>query len=111
MAYDGTAYNQAMGGIGIGMRDNGYINYTNPAAITARDTLAFMLDFGLNQQNLYTNDNVTKAAYNVFNMQNVALTVHRDGPGHSFSDRGRKVSEIRNGQYIPVVFRRSGDAV
>ena len=74
MAYDGTAYNQAMGGIGIGMRDNGYINYTNPAAITARDTLAFMLDFGLNQQNLYTNDNVTKAAYNVFNMQNVALT-------------------------------------
>ena len=74
MAYDGTAYNQAMGGIGIGMRDNGYINYTNPAAITARDTLAFMLDFGLNQQNLYTNDNVTKAAHNVFNMQNVALT-------------------------------------
>ena len=74
MAYDGTAYNQAMGGIGIGMRDNGYINYTNPAAITARDTLAFMLDFGINQQNLYTNDNVTKAAYNVFNMQNVALT-------------------------------------
>ena len=52
MAYDGTAYNQAMGGIGIGMRDNGYINYTNPAAITARDTLAFMLDFGINQQNL-----------------------------------------------------------
>ena len=74
MAYDGTAYNQAMRGIGIGMRDNGYINYTNPAAITARDTLALMLDFGINQQNLYTNDNVTKAAYNVFNMQNVALT-------------------------------------
>ncbi len=74
LSYEGTAYNHSMGGIGIGMRDNGYINYLNPAAITARDTLAFMLDFGFNQQNLYTNDNVTKAAYNVFNMQNVALT-------------------------------------
>lgn len=74
MSYAGSAYNQAMGGIGIGMRDNGYINYINPAAITARDTLSFMLDFGINQQNLYNNDNVTKSAYNVFNMQNVAFT-------------------------------------
>lgn len=74
MSSGGTAYNQAMGGIGIGMRDNGYINYLNPAAITARDTLAFMLDFGVNEQNIYCNDNVTKSAYNVFNMQNVAFT-------------------------------------
>ena len=43
----GTAYNIGMGGIGIGMRDNKYINYANPAAITARDTLSFMMDFGI----------------------------------------------------------------
>ena len=74
MSYEGSAYNHAMGGIGIGMRDNGYINYVNPAAITARDTLSFMLDFGLNQQNHYNKDNMTRSAYNVFNMQNVAFT-------------------------------------
>ncbi len=75
LAADGTAYNMSMGGIGIGMRDNGYINYTNPASITARDTLAFMLDFGITQKNMYNSDGKTRSAYNVFNMQNVVLTV------------------------------------
>ena len=36
----GSAYNYGMAGIGIGVRDNRYINYTNPAAITARDTFS-----------------------------------------------------------------------
>ncbi len=72
---DATAYNMSMGGIGIGMRDNGYINYTNPASITARDTLAFMMDFGINQKNMYNFDGNTRSAYNVFNMQNIVLTV------------------------------------
>ncbi len=74
IAYEGSAYNNAMGGIGIGMRDNGVINLTNPASITARDTLSFMFDFGVNQKNSYFNDGMNKAAYNVFNMQNVAFT-------------------------------------
>ncbi|HIZ85465.1 MAG TPA: hypothetical protein IAC04_03135 [Candidatus Coprenecus stercoravium] len=74
MSYQGSAYNQMMGGIGIGMRDNGVINTLNPASITARDTLSFMLDFGVNQQNLYNRDKSTNSAYNVFNMQNVAFT-------------------------------------
>lgn len=74
MSYEGSAYNHAMGGIGIGMRDNRVINYTNPASITARDTLSFMLDFGVNQQNLYNRDSRTSSAYNVFNMQNVVMS-------------------------------------
>ncbi len=74
LAYDGTAYNMSMGGIGIGMRDNGYINYTNPASITARDTLSFMMDFGINQKNMYNYDGKVRSAYNVFNMQNIAIT-------------------------------------
>ncbi len=56
------------------MRDNRVINLLNPAAITARDTLAFMFDFGVNEKNSYFNDASTKSAYNVFNMQNVAFT-------------------------------------
>ena len=48
---EGTAFNLSMGGIGIGVRDNRFINYVNPAAITERDTLSFMLDFGMYQKN------------------------------------------------------------
>ena len=70
----GTSYNLSMGGIGIALRDNRFINYINPAAITARDTLAFMLDFGVVQKNSYNRDNAVSSAYNVFNMQNVVMT-------------------------------------
>lgn len=70
----GNAYNYGMAAIGVGVRDNGYINYTNPAAITARDTLSFMLDFGITQKNCYISDYQSKSAYNVFNMSNFAFT-------------------------------------
>lgn len=70
----GTAINKGMGGIGTGVRDNRYINYLNPASITERDTLSFMLDFGLNQKNFYNSDGNVKSAYNTFNMHNIVLT-------------------------------------
>ena len=35
IARQGTAFNRGMGGIGIGVRDNRFINYLNPASITA----------------------------------------------------------------------------
>jgi len=71
----GTATNVMMGGIGIGTRDYRYINSLNPAAVTARDSLAFMMDFGAYLKNMYLSDSRTKAAYNVFNMQNVTITL------------------------------------
>lgn len=58
----GNAYNLSMGGIGIGMRDNRFINYLNPAAISERDTLAFMLDFNVNQKNSYLSSSSSKTA-------------------------------------------------
>ena len=70
----GTSFNKGMGGIGIGVRENRYINYLNPAAITARDTLAFMLDFGINQKNFYNTDGDVNSAFNTANMQNVMFT-------------------------------------
>ena len=70
----GTAINRGMGGIGVGVRDNRYINYVNPASITQRDTLAFMLDFGITQKNFYNSDGKSKSAYNTFNMHNVIFT-------------------------------------
>ncbi len=70
----GTAVNRGMGGIGIGVRDNRFINYINPASITERDTLSFMLDMGINQKNYYNSDGKVKSAYNTFNLQNVIFT-------------------------------------
>ncbi len=70
----GNAYNLSMGGIGIGMRDNRFINYLNPAAISERDTLAFMLDFNVNQKNSFLSSSSSKTAYNVFNMYNFVFT-------------------------------------
>lgn len=70
----GTALNRGMGGIGVGVRDNRFINYLNPAAITERDTLSFMLDFGVDQKNFYNTDGNVKSAYNTFNMHNILIT-------------------------------------
>ena len=74
IASQGTGYNRSMGGLGVGVRDNRFINYINPAAITARDTLAFMLDFGIAQNNHYGNDRNSSIAYNTFSMQNFVFT-------------------------------------
>lgn len=51
LSKDGTAYNRTMGGVGIANRNRRFLNIINPAAVTARDTLSFMADFGLKQGN------------------------------------------------------------
>lgn len=43
----GTAYHKAMGGTGIASRNRKVVNYLNPASVTARDSLSFMVDFSL----------------------------------------------------------------
>lgn len=70
----GGAYNRSMGGTGIGLRNNRFINWLNPAAVTARDTLSFMLDFGAVQSNHYADDGRTSSAYNTFSMNNFVFT-------------------------------------
>ena len=74
VARQGTAFNRAMGGIGVGVRDTRYINYLNPAAITARELQAFMLDFGAEGQNNYLSEHLTSSAYNSFNMHHVVVS-------------------------------------
>ena len=70
----GSAINRAMGGIGLGVRDNRYINYLNPASITKRDTLSFMFDFGLYQKNTVTTDGNRKIPFNTLNISHITLT-------------------------------------
>ena len=70
----GTAYNRSMGGVGIAARNNRFINITNPAAVTARDTLSFMADFGLTQKNTLFSQGELRSAKNTFNIYDFAMS-------------------------------------
>ena len=47
MNQPGFIQNHAMGGVGIGFRDNKKINYLNPASYTSIDSMSFLFDFGI----------------------------------------------------------------
>ena len=71
---EGTAFNKGMGGTGIATRNKRFINYLNPAAVTARDSLSFMADFGLSQKNtVYAQGNL-KSANNTFNIYDFVMS-------------------------------------
>lgn len=71
---EGTAYNKSMGGVGIANRNRRFINYLNPAAVTARDSLSFMADFGLAQTNKVYSQGDMKSAHNTFNIYNFVMS-------------------------------------
>ena len=76
LSKQGTAFNKSMGGVGIAARNRRFINISNPAAVTARDSLAFMADFGLIQKNtIYAQGNL-RSANNTFNIYNFVATIH-----------------------------------
>jgi hypothetical protein len=70
----GFSYHRGMGGVGIGMRSNRTINYLNPAALSAQDTLSFMFDFGGEMQNYYLSTNRSSTAFNSANMHHIAFS-------------------------------------
>ena len=82
----GTAYNLSMGGIGIGDRNVRYLNFLNPAAVTAREAKSFMMDFALENRNVIYQGNaatslsptaqgVLKSANNTFNMHHIVASM------------------------------------
>ena len=71
---EGTAYNKSKGGTGIATRNKKFINYLNPAAVTARDSLSFMADFGLIQSNnIYAQGDI-RSGHNTFNIYDFVMT-------------------------------------
>ena len=75
LSKEGSAYNKSMGGVGVAARNKRFINYLNPAAVTARDSLAFMADFGLVQNNtIYDQGNGRRSAHNTFNIYDFVMT-------------------------------------
>ena len=74
LTQQGTAYNKSMGGVGIADRSHRFINYLNPAAVSARDTLSFMLDFGLSMENKIYRQGDFSSANNTLNMYNFVFS-------------------------------------
>ena len=81
----GSQNSLAMGGIAIGDRNNSFINWVNPAAVTARENKSFMLDFGVTQKNIfYTADAATsiedtdsgtlRSVNNMFNIHHILVS-------------------------------------
>ena len=70
----GTAYNKAMGGVGIAARNNRFLNPLNPAAVTARDSLAFMADYSLLQDNKIFRQGDARSASNTMNIGDLMLS-------------------------------------
>ena len=70
----GTAYNKSMGGVGIAARNRRFINYLNPASVTARDTLSFMADFGIFQKNTLYSQADLRSAKNTFNIYDFIMS-------------------------------------
>ena len=60
----GSSYNKGMGGVGIATRNKRYLNYMNPAAVTARDSLSVMADMSLSQSNRVFRQGELKSAIN-----------------------------------------------
>ena len=71
---EGTAFNKGMGGTGIATRNKRFINYLNPASVTARDSLSFMADFGLSQKNTVYKQGDIKSANNTFNIYDFVMS-------------------------------------
>ncbi len=74
LSQPGSAYSKTMGGAGVAQRDNRYINLLNPAAVTARDSLAFMTDFSLYVDNKIFNQGGIRSASNTFNVNDLAMS-------------------------------------
>ena len=97
---EGTAFNKSMGGVGLATRNMRFINYLNPAAVTARDSLSFMADFGLSQSNNVYKQGDLRSAHNTFNIYNFVMSfpIYRSSAFMvgitPFSDTGYDFSSI-----------------
>ncbi len=70
----GSARDRSMGGVGIAGRDKRYVNLLNPAAVTERDTLSVMFDFGVMSDSRVYKQGDIKSANNNINISSLAMS-------------------------------------
>ncbi|MDA3952059.1 MAG: hypothetical protein PF485_00295 [Bacteroidales bacterium] len=71
---NGFNNSKAMGGITTGLRKNNQINYLNPAAISAQDTMSFIFDIGLSGIFKNMESNTASADFNDFAFDHLAFS-------------------------------------
>ncbi|MCD4832766.1 MAG: hypothetical protein K8R31_03150 [Bacteroidales bacterium] len=71
---NGFNNSRAMGGLSTGLRVNNQINYMNPAAISAQDTMSFIFDLGVNGIFKNMESTSTSAQYNDFAFDHIAMS-------------------------------------
>ena len=74
LSQPGSAYSKTMCGTGVAVRNNRYLNLINPAAVTARDSLSFMADFSLYNDNKMFQQAGVKSASNTVNINDLAMS-------------------------------------
>ena len=74
LAQPGSAYNKSMGGVGVATRNTRYINFLNPAAVTARDSLSFMADYSIALNNTFFRQGDYFSANTRANVTNLAIS-------------------------------------
>lgn len=68
----GFSQNDALGGIGIGLRNNKNLNNINPASYSSIDTLTFIFEFGVKNKFVFTETQSDKEVQNDMNISYLA---------------------------------------
>lgn len=75
MAVGGSAFNRAMGGVGIAGRDPAAFNYRNPASMSVIPRQSAIFNFAGEGKNIYAKSAAASTTYNTFNIHDVGLAV------------------------------------
>lgn len=70
----GTAWNRGMGGVGIAARNHRFVNIMNPASVTARDSLSFMSDLGLDGRFALFTEGDKRAVNTIVNIDDFVIS-------------------------------------
>jgi hypothetical protein len=71
---NGFNHSKAMGGLSTGLRTKNQINYLNPAAISAQDTMSFLFDIGISGITKNLSTGTSDLEYNNFAFDHLAMS-------------------------------------
>jgi hypothetical protein len=71
---NGFNNSKAMGGLATGLRKSNQINYMNPAAMSAQDTMSFILDLGINGIFKDMKSSTESSEFNDFGFDHLAIS-------------------------------------
>jgi Outer membrane protein transport protein (OMPP1/FadL/TodX). len=73
LSLPGFSNTRGMGDAGIGLRSRFQINHLNPAALTAQDTTTFIVDFGVEGNNIYASSSSKTTSFNGLSIDHISM--------------------------------------